>query len=137
MIQNTIVLEDVRQEWGGVEALQSKLKRSAFASGIGGRFPFALADAAHNLPFIHACAILNNVLEQLRDEGRFPCGERTLGALVNASKDEISWLDYALIKDKIVKDRNDIAHHGKLLGRGKCWEHIDAVKAELSGWGIL
>ena len=75
MIRDAGVLSEIRRNWDGVELLRDRLKASAFASvaGKGGRFPFILADAAHNLPFIHACAILNDVLEQLRDEGHFKC----------------------------------------------------------------
>ncbi len=139
MIRDAVVLSEIRRSWAGLELLRDRLKGSAFASmsGIGGRFPFLLADAAHNLPFIHACATLNDVLEQLRDEGHFTCRSRFLGALVEASEAKIAWRDYRLIKDEVVKRRNGVAHHAELLGRGDCWKYVEAVKAELCGWGVL
>ena len=108
MIRDADVLSEARKNWAGVELLRDRLKGSAFASmsGIGGKFPFLLADAAHNLPFIHACAILNDVLEQLRDEGHFTCRSRFLGELVEASEAKIAWRAYRLIKDEVVKRRN-------------------------------
>ena len=84
MISDKTAAEEVEKNWAGVEALRGKLKRSAFASTgvVGGVFPFALADAAHNLPFIHAYSVLNDVLEQLASEGHFTCKSHFLGALL-------------------------------------------------------
>ena len=139
MIRDAGVLSEIRRNWDGVELLRDRLKASAFASvaGKGGRFPSVLADAAHNLPFIHGCAILNDVLEQLRDEGHFKCRSRFLGALVEASEAQIAWRDYPLIKDEVVERRNGVAHRAELISRGDCWRYVDAVKAELCGWGVL
>ncbi len=122
MITDTNRLAELRKDWAGVDALRSRLKRSAFASGIGGRFPFALADAANNLPFIHAFGVLNNVLLSLRDEGHFRCNSIFLGALLAASETSVPWTDFATIK-KGVDRRNDVAHRADLLGRGECWEY--------------
>jgi len=91
---------------------------------------------AHNLPFVHACAVLNEVLRQLRDEGRFACDGRTLGALVGASKDQLPWCDFVATTE-LVKRRNEVAHDAKLVPRGECWQYIDAIKAQLLAWGVL
>ena len=137
MITDTNRLAEHRKEWAGVDALRSKLKVSAFASaGIGGRFPFALADAANNLPFMHAFGVLNDILLTLRDEGHFECKSNFLGALLAASETSVPWTDFATIK-KGVGRRNDVAHRADLLGRGECWEYVDAIKAELSSWGVV
>lgn len=64
---------------------------------LGGVFPFALANAAHNLPFIHAFSVLNDVLEQLASEGHFNCGSHFLGELVKKSEDALPWQDFRLI----------------------------------------
>ena len=139
MIRDASALREIQQSWNGVEILRERLKVSAFASmsDFGGMFPTLLANAAHNLPFLHACAVLNDVLEQLRDEGHFDCRYRFLGTLVMASRDKISWRDYALINDKVVKRRNGVAHHAELLDRGDCWKYVDAKKDELRGWGVI
>ena len=75
MIRDQSALKEIQQSWDGVEALRSRLKVSAFASsGIGpGSYPFSLANAAHNLPFIHAYGVLNDALNQLAKEGQFSC----------------------------------------------------------------
>lgn len=138
MIKDPTALAEVQLGWAGVEALRNSLLRSANASVgvIGGSFPFVLANAAHNLPFVHAFAVLNDVLEQLADEGRFACKSIFLGALLQKSEKALTWQNYALISVG-VSLRNDVAHRGQLLDRGECWKYIDAVKDELTGWGIV
>ena len=138
MISDPSALAEAKLNWAGVETLQDKLQRSAFASQGhgGGSFPFALADAAHNLPLIHAFSVLNDVLEQLSFEGRFVCKSRFLGALIESSEKVLPWQDIVAIKAG-VKDRNEIAHKGSLLTRGVCWQHIEAIKTELHAWGVI
>ena len=111
---------------------------SAFASVgvIGGNFPFVLSNAAHNLPFVHAFAVLNDALKQLALEGHFNCKSIFLGALLEKSEKALPWRDFALVSVG-VDHRNDVAHRGQLLDRGECWKYIDTVKAELIAWGII
>lgn len=138
MIRDSVALAEVRSGWAGVEVLRERLRLSAFSSqGVtGGSFPFALADAAHNLPFIHAFAMLNDVLEQLASEGHFGCRSHYLGALLTSSETALPWRNFTLIKSGANR-RNDVAHRGQLLERGDCWMYVDAIKAELSAWGIV
>ena len=138
MIRDPTALAEVEQEWAGVEALRTTLKVSAFASvgAIGGSFPFKLANAAHNLPFIHAYAVLNDALKILADEGRFSCKGIFLGELLKQSEKALPWQDFPSIKAGVSR-RNDVAHHGILLDRSDCWKYIDVVKRELVAWGIV
>ncbi len=50
MIKDTDTLTEIQACWNGVENLRGKIQRSLFASVgfLGGTFPFAAADAAHN-----------------------------------------------------------------------------------------
>lgn len=138
MISDPKALAEAKNNWAGVEALRAKLQRSAFASKgvVGGVYPFALADAAHNLPFIHAFGVLNDVLEQLASEGHFPCESHFLGELVKRSEKVLPWNNIKSIKAGI-KDRNGVAHYGALLPRRECWKHIEAIESELTKWGVL
>jgi hypothetical protein len=138
MIRDAPALAEIRKNWAGVETLRTRLQVSAFASvGIlGGHFPFVLSNAAHNLPFMHAFAVLNDVLKQLVLEGHFQGKSIFLGALLQNSEKALPWRDFALVSVGVDR-RNDVAHRGQLLDREECWKYIDAVKAELSGWGIL
>ena len=138
MIKDTDTLTEIRACWNGVEMLRGKIQRSLFASaGTGfGTYPFAAANAAHNLPFMHALAVLNDVLVALAQEGRIECKSHFLGTLLDAAKSELDWVDYDAIFE--AKDqRNGVAHSGELVPRGDCWKHIDAVKAELIAWGVV
>jgi hypothetical protein len=138
MITDVNALEEIRESWAGVEALRARLQVSAFASigMLGGVFPFALSNAAHNVPFIHAYSVLNDVLEQLANEGKITCESIFLGKLLKASKDVLPWKDFSLI-DAGANRRNDLAHRGRLLERAECWKYIDAVKQELVSWNIV
>ena len=95
-----------------------------------------LANAAHNLPFIHAYAVLNDVLKQLADEGHFNCKSIFLGELLKKSEKVFLWHDFALVSTGAVR-RNDVAHRGQLLDRRDCWKYVEAVKVELSAWGVF
>ena len=137
MIKDNNALQEIRQQWDGVVALRQKIHRNLFASvGFGGGFSHFTADCAHNLPFLHACSVLNDALEQMRDEKVFLCKSRTLGNLVKAAKQQISWVNYAEVK-KLVKGRNGLAHHAALLPRSDCWHYLDVVETELRNWSII
>ena len=136
MIQDAETLAEIRRCCAGVGALRAKLNRSAAASfALPMAYPFHLANAAHNLPLVHAFAVLNDALEQLRNEGKFECNGRELGRLMSASRHALNWQDYNLIFEGKNR-RNDVAHRGDLLGREECWQYIDAVMRELANWGV-
>lgn len=126
-----------QKNWDGVEALREKLKRSASASAMGnGLFPFTLANAVHNLPFLHACCVLDDALKGIQNSIGFTSTRNTFGGRIYGAEHKINWVKFSSIK-KILKDRNDLAHDGKLLERKECWEHIDSIKAELLSWKII
>jgi hypothetical protein len=135
MIKDATEWAEIRKDWAGVEHLRVSLVVSANATSPG-LFPFFLQKAAHNLPFMHAFAILNDALEQFAKEGHFKCKSRFLGDLLPASEKALPWRDFALMSAGVVR-RNDVAHKGKLLETVECWKYIDAIKGELSAWGIL
>ena len=138
MIKDSGILEGIKKDWLGVELLRDKLKRSAYASRgvVGGTFPFILANAAHNLPFIHAYSVLNEVLIVLANEGQFECNSIFLAKLLDSSKNNLPWKDHATIVTGVGR-RNDVAHRADLLERGECWKYVDAIKSELDSWGII
>ncbi len=137
MINDAAALTDIRQSWEGARMLRLRVQRGlAGLVGAGAGTSVLLADIAHNLPFLHACSVLNDTLEQLRDEGVFRSGQRTLGALVEASTGSLVWLDRATI-DRMVIDRNSLAHDGVVLARAACWQYIDLIEQQLRDWAIV
>ncbi len=138
MIADLTALQEIRSAWNGVEALRGRIQRALFASlgDVGGVYPFSVADAAHNLPFLHAYSVLGDTLQQIASEGKFACRSIFLGKLLHASEKVLPWQDFALIKSGAER-RNDLAHRGDLLSRGDCWKYVDAIKTELTFWSVL
>ena len=100
MISDQTALKDIRELWQGVETLRGRVQRTLLGSfANGGHSVILIADIAHNLPFIHACAVLNDVLEQLAKQKRFDCKSRFLGSLLDASRDKLHWDDFAIVRD--------------------------------------
>jgi hypothetical protein len=137
MISNRKVLDEIRNSWHGVEVLRTKLKGALAGSFVqGGSFAIFMADAAHNVPFLHAYSVLNDVLQQLSKEGHFNSKSIFLGKIIKASEKIPPLQDFSLIKEGADR-RNDVAHRGEVLPRAHCWKYIDAIKTELLTWGIL
>jgi hypothetical protein len=143
MIKDASELTQMRRAWAGVEILRERLLRSGFMSFAGGgNYPFALVDAAHHVPFLHAHTVLEDALEQLAIEGAFPsrrllAGKRpSLGDLSKDSRNHLPWQDHRTIRIGIVC-RNKVAHDGELLPRADCWKHINAIGRELHAWGVI
>ena len=87
MITDAAELAKIQLDWAGVEKMRVILLASAnLAMSGGGVVPFTLMDAAHNVPFLHAYGVLNNVLRQLKTEGHISCSSIDLRPLVNASE---------------------------------------------------
>ncbi len=95
-----------------------------------------LRNISHNLVLLFAFSVLENVLKQLRDEGAFTERRNVLGKLMDASCSVIPWSNYNLVNDAR-KERNRIAHQQQIIERGKCWDYVDAIEAELVTWEIL
>lgn len=130
-------LDELRASWNGVRMLQDRIQRTMF-SGFGGAAAqtVILADMAHNLPFLHACGVLNDALEHLAKDMNFEYQHRELGRLMEASQGRLGWQDYDQMKE-IKTKRNDLAHRGVVSPRADCWKYIKAIEAELKGWGIV
>ena len=137
MIADITALTEIRESWRGVEGLRDKLQRALLGSfAEGASFAIFAADAAHNLPFVHACAVLNDVLEQLKQEGHFQSKSIFLGTLLYASKAKLPWKNFSVIEEAVAR-RNGLAHRGEILPRGDCWRFMDAIGEELVSWNIL
>ena len=95
-----------------------------------------LSELAYNLPLVHACAVLNDTLLQLRDEGQFSCRKFFLGALLHDSRLSLPWADWTFMSE-IVYKRNSLAHRGNLVSANDCLRYIEAIENELTAWNIL
>ena len=133
MIRDGAVLDDVRAAWKTVRVAQSmvttNLNMAGFVMG-------AFRNFAHSLVLLFAYSVLENVLEQLRDEGVLASKSANIGPLMKASKDVLPWCDYALV-DQGREQRNRIAHRREFLARAEVWRYIDGIECELIGWRVL
>lgn len=137
MIKDEKTRKRLEDEWRSVCLLQSKIKTALLGGfATGGKLAIFAADAAHNLPLIHAFAVLNNVLVAFRDQGTLSCSSDYLKSLLKASKGKLAWVDYDEIKNGVER-RNDVAHRSEVLPRVDCWKLIDAIEIELKEWGIV
>jgi len=137
MIKDGVTLHEIQTQWAGVLALRDKIQSHLFASsGIDFAYPVFAADCAHNLPFLHACSVLNEALLQMRDEGLFACKSIFLGKLVEDAERHLKWVDYQAVVELVCK-RNQLAHKGAILPRGDCWRYLSVIESELRGWRIL
>ena len=137
MIKDKNALQEIRKQWDGVLALRQRIKRNLFAGAArGGTFSHFAADCAYNLPFLHACSVLNDALRQMCEEGVFTSTKHTLGALTKSAQNQVSWVNYSAVK-KMVTERNSLAHRAVILPRGDCWDYLDVIEAELRSWSII
>ncbi|MCH5374334.1 MAG: hypothetical protein JJ992_10170 [Planctomycetes bacterium] len=137
MIQDPIALAEIQQQWDGARQLRERIKANAVFGFTGAHIPVLnLSSLAYNLPFLHACAVLNDALLQLRDEGVYACRSIFLGALHNASKSAIPWNDWPLVGE-LIDRRNELAHKAVVISRKDCFRYIEAIENELRAWKIV
>lgn len=92
-----------------------------------------------NLPLVLAFAVLDQVLDELIDQGTIPrpSGRRPLlGAKMTESRSHLPWRDYQIV-DEGREARNGIAHRGELVNRTDSLKFVDAIENELHAWSIL
>ncbi len=141
MIKDKRKLQEYQDEWKGVRSFQAKVQRhlNVPSMGLGGSSTHELRNISHNLVLLFAFSVFENVLRQLKCEGKIETSSERLCKIMKASKSAesaVQWSNY----DKIVevhKERNNVAHEQKIIEREKCWEYIDAIESELVGWQIL
>ena len=136
MIADTQVLGDVRQSWAGVRELRQTVDIAVPHGVLAFPVLIFIADVPYNLPFLHACGVLNDTLEQLAIEQSFAYKGRNFGPLIDASVGILPWNDLPLIC--VAKDRRDgLAHRGVIVQRDDCLRYIDAIEVELVHWRIV
>jgi hypothetical protein len=143
MIQDAAVKVGIQQEWAVVIA-QTKWSRSGILPG-GISIQETPPEAFYNLPLVLAYSTLDHVLGQLLDERIFVCKSPAwktrpncynLGDKLISAENAIPWIDFSLVK--LGQDaRNNVAHKNQMSDKATCLKYINAVGAELKGWGLL
>lgn len=139
MIKDQAKLTDYQKEWNTVREFQNKIQRHLNATMIGvGAIGASheLRDISHNLVLLFAFSVLEDVLKQLKDEGKFNAKKNGLKCLMDSSKNSLPWQDFVSV-DEAREKRNSLAHDQILLPREKCWCYVDAIEAELISWNVV
>ena len=137
MIHDANVLQKVRDEWKTVRATWDMVAANiVFSFAGGGYVSHDFRCVAYSLTLLFGFTVLEHVLQQLRDEGRFSCNSFFVGKLMSASQNSLPWIDYALV-DEARRRRNDIAHRQQWIEIDDCKRYLDAIESELRGWNIL
>jgi hypothetical protein len=137
MIVNPTSLATLREEWQGVVRMREHMRHlvlSTFAFDV--RISPAFGHILYNLPLLLAFDVLNKVLLQARDEGRFISSGHRLGELIESAKSSVPWVDWQCLREG-VKRRNEVTHNGKLFGDIQCLQDIADIESQLVDWGIL
>lgn len=140
MIRNQQVRSKFAQEWAAVRKLCAGSHRQSVVGGAGGVIFIneTPPESFYNLPLLLAYGVLDEVLNELIVQGTIQCASKRplLGKKMAASKNKLTWLNYAQVKAGKTA-RNDLAHHAKLLGKVDCFAFIDAIEVELKAWGVF
>lgn len=108
MITDSVALEELAVEWEGVRKMRAQMQVLVTTTFVGGGFTApALASVLYNLPLLLAFDVLRQVLLQLHREGKFASASRNLGPLMDASKNDLPWLDWGSLRQGATK-RNQV-----------------------------
>jgi hypothetical protein len=128
---------EIAAEWSAVRLQQVRLQTYIGASMLtGGMVVAQITDDIYALFLPFAYSVLEHVLEQARDEGRFSCKTSMIGNLMSASKESISWQNFDAV-DAGRRTRNDLTHRRIVPSTSATFKAMDAIEAELIGWQLI
>ena len=137
MITDPTVLQDARDGWEFVRSSRNVIVGNCNMATMALGFNQAgIRDLCFNLLLMSAFSVLEDVLQQLRDEGKFLGRDNRLGPLMGNSRSALPWVDWPLVDDGC-NDRNDSVHDRTYLAHAKCRDYIAAIERELVAWGVL
>lgn len=134
MIIDPVAKNEILQNWKGLIKLKNSFHTMYLTKG--GLVSNSTPQEFYNLPFMLAYTVLDEVLEQLKNEGVFSCNTWMLGPKMKKSRNKIPWKNYDLVNSG-KGSRNDLAHKAITLNKTDCLKYIDAIETELKAWEIL
>jgi hypothetical protein len=137
MIIDPTALQDVRDGWEFVRSSRNVIVGNCNVATMALGFNQAgIRDLCFNLLLASAFSVLEEVLRQLRDEGKFSGKDNRLGALMRNIRSALPWIDWALVNTGR-NDRNQSVHARTYLAHAKCRDYLAAIERELVVWGVL
>ena len=137
MITDPKILASIRSQWRVVKRF-CESSHVQYLSPCGAYINETPPERFFNLPLILAFSVLDQVLKELIQQGRVPHlnSSDLLGARMKSARSAIAWQNYSYVECG-KKERNAIAHEGKLLDREACLAFINAIEIELCAWRVL
>ena len=137
MIIDPTALQDARDGWEFVRSSRNIIVGNCnVASWALGFNQAGIRDICSNLLLASAFSVLEDVLRQLRDEGKFASNDNRMKPLMRNSRSSLPWVDWPLV-DEGRNDRNKSVHARTFLSHAKCRDYIVAIEQELVAWGVL
>ena len=118
MISDQLYLHQTQDSWKAVRSAQARVETNTFTAFMGGGVLTPdFIDFNYCLVLVFAYSVLDDVLEQLRDEGKFQSGRSNLKSLMDASRSNLAWVDFTQVNEGR-ENRNLVAHQLTILPRG-------------------
>ena len=137
MITDPTALQSARDAWEFVRSSRNVIVGNCnVATMVVGFNQARIRDLCFNLLLASAFSVVEDVLRQLRDEGKFTGKDNRLVPLMNNSRSVLPWVDWTLV-DAGRNDRNQSVHDRTYLAHVKCRDYIAAIERELVAWGVL
>ena len=137
MITDAMVLKEVRDGWEFVRESRNLIVGNCnVATFTVGFSQTGIRNLCFNLLLASAFSVLEEVLRQLRTEGKFVSKKEQLGYLMSSSRDTLPWSNYDFI-DKARNERNLSVHQRKYMSHEQCRDYIAGIERELVAWGVL
>lgn len=141
MINSEECKEELNKQWETIEQLGKKLR--PWKGIVGGRIfeGRGSPDEAYNLLLVLAYASVDELLDQMIQEGVFTCprsGKRApmLGTKMDRSRGYIKWKNY----DEVYagkEARNRLAHSSQFVAKTDCLRYMNEIKSQFVEWGVL
>jgi hypothetical protein len=137
MINDTQRLNEIRDAWEFVRSSRNVIVGNCNVATFAFGFNQAgIRNICFNLLLASAFSVLEETLQQLRDEGRFTGKNNRLGHLLANSQRILPWIDWNQIDNGRI-ERNQSVHDRTYLAHAKCRDYIAAIENQLVHWGVL
>ncbi len=137
IISNKTNVKKLQSDWDGVDKLFQRMRYVTMVSFLGGLgisgAGMVVGKVVFNLPVLLAFDVLKNVVQSVRDEGRFFWPNNKLWEGAQAV---LPWNNWDELKAGVDR-RNKIAHDGEIFERSICCKDIENVQEQLVSWGII
>ena len=137
MITDAMVLNEVREGWEFVRESRNLIVGNCNVATFTVGFNQAgIRNLCFNLLLASAFSVLEEVLRQVRTEGKFVSKKDQLAYLMSSSRGTLPWSNYDFI-DKARNERNLSVHQRKYMSHEQCRDYIAGIERELVAWGVL